>query len=47
MYLQISLSNPDEASICPSGENLQVKMSPSCPVNIIMGASSPESRGGP
>lgn len=43
----MSLSKPAEAISCPSGENLQVYISPSVPVNSIIGASSPDSLGGP
>ena len=45
--LHICLSNPDEPRTCPSGENLQVKISPSWPVNSMMGACRLDVLGGP
>jgi len=38
-HLQISLSNPPEARVWPSGEKRTVKISPSCPVRSMIGAA--------
>ena len=46
-HLQISRSKPDEARNSPSGENLDVKISPSWPVSSMMGEARLEVRFGP
>ncbi len=44
MYLHMSLSKPDDARYDPSGENLLVNTSPSCPESNMIGASRLENR---